>query len=86
MRDLVRNTKHYTPLLLLFIVGLICMLLFKYDRVFQIATAFALSASYLTWGIIHHKIHDDYDMFVFLEYLAVSILGLVIVLSLLYRS
>ncbi len=85
LKDLKKHTIHYAPLLAIFIAGILGFLFFSYDRAFQIAVAIALCASYLSWGVVHHKIHDDLDIFVFTEYLAVSVLGLLMVLTLIFR-
>ncbi len=47
--------------------------------------ALAVAISYVSWGIIHHYIHHDLTFAVLVEYLAVAILGLVMVFSLLAR-
>ncbi len=85
-KDFKRHTIHFLPLLVIFIAGILGFVFFSYDRAFQIAVAITLSVSYLGWGVIHHKLHDDFDILVFIEYLAVSALGLIIVLSVIFRS
>lgn len=46
------------------------------------AVAIALSLSYISWGIIHHAIHKDICLSIVMEYVAISVLGLVLILSL----
>ena len=86
MEPFKRHAKHYIPLLGIMIAGILGFLFFSYDRIFQVALATALCTSYVAWGIVHHKLHDDFDLFVFFEYFAVALLGLVMVLFLIYRS
>lgn len=81
-----KHYHHYFPLMTIFIAGVVGFIFFSYDRIFQIALATSLSAAYFSWGIIHHKIHKDLDMFVIVEYLSISLLGLIMLLSLIYRS
>ena len=86
LKDFKKHTIHFLPLLAIFIAGILGFLFFSYDRAFQIAVAIALSSAYLLWGVVHHKIHNDLDTFVFVEYLAVSALGLLMVLTLIFRT
>ena len=86
MNAFKRHFKHYIPLLGIMAVGILGFLFFSYDRIFQVALAFALCASYVSWGVVHHKIHDDFDLFVFLEYLSVALLGFLMVSFLIFRS
>jgi hypothetical protein len=86
MKDFTKNTIHYLPLVLIFIIAASGFLLFSFDRAFQIFVAMAVSVLYIFWGVIHHKVHDELDIFVVIEYTAVSALGLVVVLSLIFRS
>jgi hypothetical protein len=59
---------------------------FAYDRSFQVAIAVAVCFAYFTWGVIHHLLHKDLYLIVALEYLLVSFMGLLILLSLIYRT
>lgn len=78
----MKHFSHYFPLIIIFIVGVLGFYLFSYDKFFQIGVAVILAVSYVFWGIIHHTIHKDIYFSVILEYIAVAILGLIIVLSL----
>ena len=80
------HIPHYVSLIGIFAVGILGFYMFGYDRLFQIGVALALSLSYVAWGIIHHIIHKDISLPVVLEYVAVSTLGLIIVLSLIFSS
>lgn len=65
--------------------GFAGLILFSYDKNFQIAVALATGISYVSWGLIHHHIHRDLHFEVFMEYLAVAILGTVILFSLILQ-
>lgn len=86
MRNVVRNLPHYGSLFGILFVGALGFVFFSYDRVFQMGVALAVAISYVSWGIIHHYIHHDLTFAVLVEYLAVAILGLVMVFSLLVRA
>ena len=77
-----KHFTHYVSLISIFVVGLLGFYFFSYDRFFQIAIAVALSSAYVSWGIIHHTIHKDICLTIVLEYVAVAILGLIMVISL----
>ena len=77
---------HYLSLGLILAVALFLFAFFAYDRSLQIAIAVAVSFAYFAWGVIHHLIHKDLYIVVALEYLLVSVLGFVIMLSIIYRT
>lgn len=86
MKIFIKHIPHYVSLISIFLAGTLGFYIFAYDRYFQIAIVVALSVSYISWGIIHHASHKDICWTVVFEYVAVSILGLVIVLGLLFRT
>jgi hypothetical protein len=68
------------------LAGFAGLILFSYDKNFQVAIAFALSVSYVAWGVAHHYLHKDLHIETFVEYLLVAILGFVIIFSLILRT
>lgn len=86
MRNLIKNVPYYTPLIGIFIAGILGFMLFSYDRIFQVAISIAIALSYVIWGIIHHSIEKDLYWEVVIEYLVVASLGLVILFSLIFRA
>ena len=86
MQSFLKHWPHYLSLIAILIAGLIGFIIFSYDKVFQIGVSIALSSAYISWGIIHHTIHKDISLSVVLEYVAVSILGMIMVLSLIFRT
>ena len=86
MRKLTRDIQHYIPLVGILLAGFLGFFLFSYDRSFQIAVALAVAAGYVSWGIVHHHIHKDLHFSVIVEYFVISILGLVIVFTLVFRA
>ncbi|EKD94569.1 MAG: hypothetical protein ACD_26C00034G0104 [uncultured bacterium] len=82
----MKHLPHYISLIGILMAGLLGFYFFSYDRFFQIGIAVALAASYVSWGVIHHTIHKDICLAIILEYVAVAILGVVMVFSLILRS
>jgi hypothetical protein len=68
------------------LAGFVGLILFSYDKNFQVAVALALSLSYVAWGLAHHYLHKDLHLETFIEYLVVAALGFVIIFSLLLRT
>jgi hypothetical protein len=85
MRAFAKDLPHYMLLGGILIAGFAGLILFSYDINFQVAVAVATAVSYVAWGIIHHRIHRDLHLEVIIEYIAVSLLGLVILFSLILR-
>lgn len=85
MRAFAKDLPHYMLLFGILLAGFAGLILFSYDKNFQAAVAIATGVSYVTWGLIHHHIHRDLHFEVFMEYLAVAILGTVILFSLILR-
>jgi hypothetical protein len=68
------------------LAGFAGLILFSYDKNFQVAVALALSFAYVAWGVTHHYLHKDLHLETFIEYLVVAILGFVLIFSLLLRT
>lgn len=86
MAKVSRHVQHYTPLLGILAAGFLGFLLFSYDRNFQAAIVVAVAAGYVSWGFVHHHLHQDLELSVIIEYLAVAIVGVVVVFSILFRA
>jgi len=74
-----QHIKHYLPLLGIIVAGLVGFKIFYYDQVFRLAVIIATSFAYITWGIINHYIHQDLDLNVILEYVAIALIGIITV-------
>ncbi len=86
MRSIGKHLPHYFVLFGLLLAGILAFVLFSYDRTFQLIIAVAVAVSYVIWGLVHHSIHKDLYFSVVLEYLAIAVLGLVMVFSLILRT
>jgi len=86
MEKALKQMNHYLPLFGILFAGALGFFIFSFDRVFQAALAVATAAGYVSWGIMHHKIHKDLYPEVIVEYVAMAVLGLVIIFSVIFRS
>jgi EamA domain-containing membrane protein RarD len=82
----LKHLQHYLPLMGILGAGIIGFYIFSYDRLFQFFIAIAVSLSYVTWGLVHHYIHQDFHLSVLIEYLVIAILALVVIFSILFRA
>ena len=83
---MTKHLSHYMALFGILLAGFAGLILFSYDKNFQIAVSFALAVAYVTWGVVHHHLHRDLHIETFIEYLVVAILGFVIIFSLIVRT
>lgn len=86
MKKIGRHLPHYFSLIGILLASFIGFFIFSYDKNFQAAIAISLSISYVVWGLVHHAIHKDLYLDVFIEYLVFALLGLVFILSVIFRS
>lgn len=85
MKAFAKDLPHYMLLFGILLAGFVGLILFSYDKNFQVAVAIATGVSYVAWGLIHHHIHKDLHFEVIIEYAAVALLGIVILFSLILR-
>lgn len=83
---MTKHLSHYVVLFGLLLAGFAGLILFSYDKNFQIAVSLALCTSYVAWGITHHYIHHDLYWETFLEYLVIAALGFVIIFGVIVRT
>lgn len=85
MMHFLKHLSHYSVLFGILLAGFIGLILFSYDKAFQVATASALVLSYAAWGVTHHYLDKDLSFETVLEYIVVAILGFVIIFTLIIR-
>lgn len=85
MRTFFKHLSHYMLLFGILLFGFAGLILFSYDRSFQIVVAIATAVAYIAWGVFHHYMHDDLHLETFIEYVAIAVLGLIIMFSLIIR-
>ncbi len=83
MKDKIKHLPHYLSLAGILLACVLGFLIFPYDKDFRIAILFSTAIAYVAWGIVHHRLNDDFYPSVLLEYLTVAFLGVAVVLSLL---
>lgn len=86
MKAFTKDLSHYMVLFGILMAGFVGLVLFPYDKIFQIAVTAGLVSSYVSWGIAHHFLHGDLHLKIVIEYLAVALLGFVIILSMVIRA
>ena len=86
MKKIIRHLPHFISLFGILLAGFSGLIIFSYDKKFQLAMIVATSGGYVAWGVVHHILHKDFHFEVLLEYLAVAILGLTVIFSLVIRS
>lgn len=82
IKGVSKHFPHYAGLFGIFALAIFGFIFFSYDKAFQYALTFAVVISYIIWGIVHHWIHKDLTVAVVIEYVAVGVLGLVVMLGL----
>jgi hypothetical protein len=86
MKNFAKHLPHYLSLFGILLAGFAGLILFSYDKNFQLSVALATAGAYVAWGIVHHAVHKDLYMETVIEYIAIAALGFVIILSLVVRS
>jgi len=86
IKNISKHIPHYTSLVGIFTACIMAFIFFPDDKLFLMGVSLACACAYISWGIIHHLIHKDLYLTTVLEYIVVSILGLTIVISLIFRS
>lgn len=80
------HLPHYLPLLGMFALGVIGFSIFSFDKYLQAAIAISAAVGYVTWGMVHHLIHGELSLDIFLEYLTISLLGLILIFSVIFGA
>lgn len=83
--EISKHLPHYLSLGGVIVAAIIGFLYFPYDPAFQTAISIALGVSFFVWGIVHHYLHKDLHPKIVLEYLSIGILGIVVLLSVIWR-
>ena len=79
-----KHFSHYIPLFGVFVFVIAGFMLFSYEQWMLIGISVGACMFYLVWGVVHHTIHKDLSFPVFLEYLGISIIGFILLMSLVY--
>lgn len=82
IKEFRKHLSHYLVLLGILVFGFLGFTGFSYDKAFQMAIIVAVAVSFVAWGLVHHYIHEDLNLKIVLEYIAMAILGAAILASL----
>ena len=85
LEEVKEHKLDYLVLVFGLLIGLGFFVYFSGQQAVQTAAVFLLALFYFFWGIIHHAFKKDLHFKVILEYLLISLLGLVVFLSLVKR-
>lgn len=85
-RKFFHHLPHYLPLVGVYLAGLVAFILFSFDRQFQIGIVIAVAISHVVWGMVHHHVHKDLSLEIVVEYFAIAIMGVALLLSVILRS
>lgn len=85
MRKLNKHKSiHYLSLLLILASGVLLLMAFPRNEALQLSVLVGTAFGYVAWGVVHHHIHRDLNMFVVVEYISIAILGLVLIYPLIF--
>lgn len=83
--DIKEHIGHYLVLLFILTFGVCAFLYFRRFPQAQIVSIFLTTSFYVLWGIIHHHLEGDLHLRIVLEYVAIALLGFLILWSLVNR-
>lgn len=80
---MISRLPHYIVLFGILGISVLGFIIFPWDKIFQVSLVIATGVSYISWGIVHHALHDDLYFEVVVEYAGIAILGSVLAIGLL---
>jgi len=84
-KDIKEHLGHYLILLFLLASGGLVFFYFQRFPQAQIVSAFLTASFYVLWGVIHHYLEGDLHLRVVVEYMAVALLGFLVLFTLVNR-
>lgn len=85
-KDIREHLGHYLVLLFILSFGAFAFVYFQRFPQSQIVSLFLTASFYVLWGIIHHYLEGDLHLRIIFEYLAVALLGFLILWSIINRT
>lgn len=76
---------HYIILLFILVFGILAFLYFQRYPQAQVMSVFLTASFYVLWGIVHHYLEGDLHIRVVMEYVAVALLGFLILWTVINR-
>ena len=77
---------HYLVLLVILDLAVAAFFLFSFNKMYQAAVVVAMGVLYVVWAVVHHHLSGDLHLRVVLEYVLISLLANLVILSLLFRA
>jgi len=84
--DIKEHLGHYVVLLFILTFGGVAFFYFQRFPQAQIVSIFLTASFYVFWGAIHHYLEGDLHPRIIFEYLAVALLGFLILWSIINRA
>lgn len=84
--EIKEHLGHYIALLFILSSGAFAFFYFQRFPQAQIVSIFLTASFYVFWGIIHHYLENDLHPRIILEYVAVALLGFLILWSIINRA
>lgn len=86
MKKIIKHLSYSLSLFGILMAGFVGLVLFSYDIDAQILIAGITSGAYVVWGVVHHIHNKDFHWEIFIEYLAVAVLGFIFIFTLIIGS
>lgn len=86
LKDIKENLVQYLVLLFILVFGAAAFVYLRNNPQGQLISVFLTALFYVLWGIIHHYQEGDLHIRVVMEYLAMAILGFVILWMIILRG
>ena len=83
--EIKEHFGHYIILLFILVFGILAFLHFQRYPQAQIMSVFLTASFYVLWGIVHHYLEGDLHIRVVMEYVAVALLGFLILWTVINR-
>ena len=84
--DIKEHFGHYLALGFILAFGVGALVFFQRTPQMQIISLFLTASFYVLWGVVHHYSEGDLHLRIILEYIAVALLGFLILWSIIYRT
>ena len=86
LTEVKEHSGHYLVLLFILIFGGVSLFYFQRFPQAQVVSVFLTASFYVLWGVIHHYLEGDLHLRIILEYLAIALLGFLILWSIINRT
>lgn len=86
LSDFKEHLGHYLVLLFILTFGAFAFFYFQRHPQAQTVSIFLTASFYVLWGIIHHYLEGNLHIRIILEYIAVALLGFLILWSIINRT